>query len=174
MHSISHFRGTLYFEALLFILLGAVAIAVPQFFTIGLEILVGSLFLIAGIVQLIRIFQSTSSSGFWSSLISPFLNMVIGCLFLFFPAVGIFSLTYLLIAYFLFDGCGKMYFAFQLKSYERWGWIMVSGILSLLLAGLILTGLPGTAIWAIGLLIGINMLFFGFSLFALACSLPNV
>lgn len=170
---LSNYRSLIYFEAVFFMLLGLAAIALPHVFTLGFELLIGSLFVVGGIVQLIRLFQSWDAPGFWGTLFSALLNLVIGCLLLFYPLVGVLSLTYLLIAYFLIDGITKIYYAFQLKRFEKWGWIVFSGILSLILAALILTGLPGTAVWALGLLIGINMFFFGFSLFGLGSSLPK-
>lgn len=173
MEKISNYRGLIYFEAVFFMLLGIAAIAIPQIFTVGIELLVGSLFLVGGIVQFIRLFQSWDAPGFWGTLGNALLNLVLGGVLLFYPILGILSLTYLLIAYFLVDGLSKIYFSTQLKGYEKWGWIAFSGIISLLLAGLIFSGLPGTAVWTIGLLLGINMLFFGFGLFGLASAIPE-
>lgn len=167
------FKGILYFEGVLFFFLGLLALTLPQFFTLGVEILVGGLFIAAGTVQLIRLVQGDREVGFWSAAISAILNFTIGALLLFYPLAGIFSLTYLLIAYFLIDGLAKGYYAFQLKPQENWGWVLVSSILSIILAVIIFAGLPGTATWTIGILVGINMLFFGFSLFGLASALPN-
>ncbi len=174
MADFSRFRSVLYFEAFLFILLGCIAIAAPQFTTLGVEILVGALFGAAGIVQLIRLFQAKDAPGFWSSLFSAILNLVLGGLLLFYPIVGIVSLTYLLIVYFVLDGISKIYYGFQIKPREKWGWILFSGMLSIILAGLIFTGLPGSATWVIGLLLGINMLFFGIAVASFTAALPKV
>lgn len=171
MYPTTTFKSVLYFESILIILLGIAAIAAPQFFTLGVELFLGFLFIAVGIVQLIRLFQSWGSPGHWSTLFSALLNLVIGGLLLFFPLAGIFTLTFFLIAYFLLDGISKIYLSFQLKPYESWGWVLFSGILSLLLAGLIFTGLPGTAIWVLGLLLGINLIFYGVGLFAIAWNL---
>lgn len=168
MNGLANFKTLLYFEAALFILLGIIAIAVPQFFTIGLELLFGCLLIAAGIVPLIRLFQVKNSPGFWATFFGAIFSIILGALFLLYPYVGILSLTYLLILYFLIDGIAKIYFSIYLKSYPNWGWILFSGILSLALAAIIMMGLPGTAIWALGLLVGINMLFFGFSLIGFA------
>jgi uncharacterized membrane protein HdeD (DUF308 family) len=168
MNGQSSFKNLLYFEAILFILLGIVAIAIPQFFTIGIELLVGTLLIAGGIVQFIRLFQAKDAPGFWGSFFGAIFSLILGALFLIYPLAGVLSLTYLLILYFLIDGFAKIYFSFQLKSYQNWGWILFSGILSLVLAAIIFTGLPGTAVWVLGLLVGINMLFFGFSLIGFA------
>jgi uncharacterized membrane protein HdeD (DUF308 family) len=173
MGGISRFRSFLYFEAVLFVLLGAIAIAVPQFVTLGVELLVGALFVGAGVVQLFRLFDGQETLGFWAQLFSSLLNLVLGGLLLFYPVAGVMSLTYLLIFYFIVDGLTKLYYSFQVKPRTNWGWILVSGLLSLILAGIIFSGLPGTAVWVIGLLLGINMIFFGISLASLASALPK-
>lgn len=173
MTSQTSFKSLLYFEAILFIILGMIAIALPQFFTIGLELLIGSLLIAGGIIQFIRLFQAKDAPGFWGSFFGAIFSIILGALFLIYPIAGILSLTYLLILYFLIDGAAKLYFAYQLKSFQNWGWILFSGILSLALAALIFSGLPGTAIWTLGLLVGINMLFFGFSLIGLASTIEN-
>lgn len=170
--NLSQYRGVIYFEAVLFMLLGLAAIAIPQIFTIGLELFIGCLFLVGGIVQFIRLFQSPGVPGFWGTFFNALLNLVLGGLFLFYPILGVISLTFLMIGYFIIDGLSKLYFAFKLQGYQKWGWVLFSGILSLALAGIILSGFPGTATWTLGLLVGINMLFFGFSLFGLASGLP--
>ena len=170
---LSNYRWVLYLEAILFILLGIIAMAVPQLFTLGLKFLIGALFIVAGIIQIVHLFQYWDAPGFWGTLANGILNLVVGGVFFFFPIVGLLTLTILLIAYFFADGLTKIYYSLQLKSYEKWGWILFSGILSILLAALLLVGLPGTATWALGLLVGINMLFFGFALFGLASSVPK-
>lgn len=173
MSGLTSFKSLLYFEAILFILLGIIGIAVPQFFTIGIEILVGCLLIGAGIVQLVRLFQAKDAPGFWGTFLGAIFSMILGALFLIYPIAGILSLTYLLILYFLIDGIAKIYFSFQLKHFQKWGWILFSGLLSLALAILIFTGLPGSAVWVLGLLVGINMLFFGFSLIAFASTIEQ-
>lgn len=173
METIQRYRGVLIFEGIIFAILGCLAIALPQFFTIAIELLVGWLFVIAGIVLFIRSFQISGDSGFWPTLISAILNIIIGILLLIYPLAGVLSLTMLLIAFFILDGIAKIYLSFQWKPIKNWGWLLVSGILSLVLAALLIGGWPGTAAWAIGLLVGINMLFSGISFIALALSMPK-
>lgn len=173
MSSIGAYKTALFIEAILFIILGCIAIAGPQFFTVAFEFLVGALFIASGIVQCIRLIQNREGSSPWAPLLTALFNIALGALLLFFPIAGVFSLTYLLIAYFFVDGGSKIYYALELRSFPKWGWILFSGILSIVLGLLILTGLPGTAFWALGLLIGINMLFFGAALFGLALNLPK-
>lgn len=174
MATLENYRGFLYFEAILFILLGCIGIAIPQVFTIGVEILIGLLLVAAGIIQAIRLFKHREAPGFWSTLLSSILSLALGVLLLIFPLAGIVSLTYLLIAYFFIEGASKTYYAFQVKPLKNWGWILASGLLAFLLAILILTGLPGTATWILGLLVAINMLFFGIVLLGFTMNLNRI
>lgn len=173
MSLLSAYKTGLYIEAILFVILGCLAISGPQFFTLAFELLVGALFIASGIIQCIRLIQNRETTSFWTHLFVALFNIALGALLLFFPLAGIISLTYLLIAYFFVDGISKLYYAFELRNFPKWGWIFISGLLSLALGILILTGLPGTAFWTLGLLIGINMLFFGLALFCLAYNLPK-
>jgi uncharacterized membrane protein HdeD (DUF308 family) len=80
------------------------------------------------------------------------------------------SLTLLLIVFFTLEGVVTIMYALEHKKElsGRWGWMLASGIIDLILAAIILAGLPGTAAWALGLLVGINMLFGGTALIAMA------
>ena len=80
------------------------------------------------------------------------------------------SLTLLLIVFFIMEGVATIMYALDHKRElsGRWGLVLASGLVDLVLAAVIYAGLPGTAAWAIGLMVGINMLFGGFALIGLA------
>ena len=86
------------------------------------------------------------------------------------PVSGAYSVTLVLIAFFIIEGVASIMFALEHKRElsGRWGWMLASGVIDLLLALMILAGLPGTAAWALGLLVGINMVFGGAALIAMA------
>jgi uncharacterized membrane protein HdeD (DUF308 family) len=86
------------------------------------------------------------------------------------PLSGVLSLTLVLIVFFVIEGVASMMFALEHKRElsGRWGWMLASGIIDLILAAIIFAGLPGTAAWAIGLVVGINMVFGGLALIAMA------
>jgi uncharacterized membrane protein HdeD (DUF308 family) len=86
------------------------------------------------------------------------------------PISGAISLTLLLIVFFVIEGVASIMYALEHKKEltGRWAWMLVSGVIDLILAGIIMAGLPGTAAWALGLLVGINMLFGGTSMIAIA------
>lgn len=155
------------FEAIIFILLGMTAIIIPGLFTLAIELLIGWLFVIGGAVQAYRALTTRGESGWIMGLLSSILSIVIGILLLSFPYVGILSLTLLLTIFFILGGIFKIGFAFNLRPTQGWGWVIFSAILSFIMAGIIISGWPQTALWVIGLLVGIDMIFFGFSLLSM-------
>ena len=108
--------------------------------------------------------------GFWWSLLSAVVAIAAGVLLLVWPLSGVLTLTLLLIVFFTIEGVLTIMYALEHKKElsGRWGWMLASGIVDLVLAAIILAGLPGTAAWAIGLLVGINLLFGGVSMIAMA------
>ena len=86
------------------------------------------------------------------------------------PITGALSLTLVLIAFFVVEGIVSIMYALEHRRElsGRWEWMLISGIVDLLLAGIIFAGFPGTAAWALGLLVGINMIFGGVALVGMA------
>jgi uncharacterized membrane protein HdeD (DUF308 family) len=157
-------------EGIVLLVLGVFAVLVPPIATLAITILFGWLFLISGVVGLITTFWMRSAPGFWWSLISAALGILVGMLLLARPLGGALSLTLLLVAFFIVEGAVSIMFALDHKRElsGQWGWMLVSGIIDLALAAMILAGLPSTAAWAVGLLVGINMIFGGTAMIAMA------
>jgi uncharacterized membrane protein HdeD (DUF308 family) len=157
-------------EGIILVVLGLLAIIVPPIATLAVAILIGWLFLISGIAGLVMTFWARHAPGFWWSLLSAVIAIVAGGLLLWSPVVGVLSLTFVLIAFFLIDGILSIVLAIEHRRelVGRWGWILVSGIIDLIIAGVIWAGLPGTAAWALGLLVGIDLVFGGTALIMVA------
>jgi uncharacterized membrane protein HdeD (DUF308 family) len=157
-------------EGIILVILGLIAILLPPLATITFTILIGWLFLISGIVGLVTTFMMRQAPGFWWSLLSGVLGVAAGIVLLVWPISGALSLTLLLSAFFIVEGVASIMYAVDHRNQltGRWGWMLVSGIVDLILAGIIIVGLPGTAAWALGLLVGINMLFGGTALIGMA------
>ena len=162
-------------EGVVLLVLGAIAIIIPPLATLAATILFGWLFLISGVVGLVTSFMMRAAPGFWWSLISAALGVLVGGWLLAQPVSGAVSLTILLVAFFIIEGVVTIMFALDHKRElsGRWGWMLVSGVVDLVLGAMILAGLPSTAIWAIGLLVGINMVFGGTALIAMALHARN-
>jgi uncharacterized membrane protein HdeD (DUF308 family) len=97
-------------------------------------------------------------------------GIVAGALLLRWPVTGSLSLTLVLAAFFIVEGVATIMYAVEHRNQlsGRWGWMLVSGIVDLILAGIIVAGLPGTALWALGLLVGINLIFGGIAMIGMA------
>ena len=157
-------------EGIVLVVLGALAIVLPQVATLAVAILIGWLFLISGVMGLIATFWMRQAPGFWWSLLSAMLGIAAGLVLLAWPVSGAISLTFVVIVFFIVEGIATIMFALDHRAQlsGRWAWMLASGIVDLVLSAMIFAGLPATAAWAIGLLVGINMLFGGASLIAMA------
>jgi uncharacterized membrane protein HdeD (DUF308 family) len=150
--------------------LGALAIFLPLFATITITIILGWIFLASGIIGLITTFGARGVPGFWWSLASALIAIGVGLILLAQPIAGALSLTLVLIVFFIVEGVAGIMYALEHRREMsgRWEWILLSGIIDLVLAAIIFAGLPGTAAWALGLLVGINMIMGGMALVAIA------
>lgn len=157
-------------EGIVLLVLGAIAVVVPPLATLAFTFFFGWLILISGVIGLVTTFWMKNAPGFWWSLLSAILGIVVGVMLLASPVIGALSLTFVLIGFFLIEGAVSIMFALDHKRElsGQWGWMLFSGLIDLILAFMILAGLPSTAAWAIGLLVGINMIFGGAALIAMA------
>jgi uncharacterized membrane protein HdeD (DUF308 family) len=124
----------------------------------------------SGVIGLIATFRMRHAPGFWWSLVSAILAIAAGVLLLRWPLSGALSLTVILTIFFVMEGVASIFYALEHKRElsGRWGMMLASGVLDLVLASIIFLGLPGTAAWAIGLLLGINLVFGGSAIISMA------
>ena len=162
-------------EGIVLLLLGLLAIIVPPIATIAVEVLIGWLLLMSGIVGLIATLRMRGAPGFGWSLVSAILGIVAGIVLLAWPLSGALSLTMILTGFLVLEGIISILYALEHKRElsGRWGMMLFSGGVDLLLAGIIFAGLPGTAAWAIGLLFGVNLVFGGAAIIAMALHARN-
>ena len=159
-------------EGIVLIVLGSLAVLVPAVATLAATIFFGWILLLSGIMGLIATMRARQAPGFGWSLLSAIIGIVAGIVLLAMPVEGTFSLTAVLITFLIVEGVATVLFALEHRksSSGRWGWMLASGIVDLVLGGILLAGLPGTAVWALGLLVGINMIFGGWALVWMALS----
>ena len=157
-------------EGVILLVLGIAAILLPPFATLAVTIIFGWIFLVSGMIGFVTTMGARGAPGFWWSLVSAVLATAAGLVLLILPAGGALSLTLLLVAFFAVEGAVSIFYALEHRRElsGRWEWMLVSGIIDLVLAGIILAGLPGTAAWALGVLVGVNMIFGGSALIAMA------
>jgi len=157
-------------EGIALVILGILALLAPVIASVAATVFFGWILLVSGIVGLISTFRARQAPGFGWSLLSALVATVAGLLLLVWPLQGTLSLTAVLIAFLLVEGAVSVMYALEHRSAlsGRWGWMLASGIVDIFLGILLLVGLPGTALWALGLLVGINMLFGGWVLILMA------
>jgi uncharacterized membrane protein HdeD (DUF308 family) len=157
-------------EGIVLLIMGFAAILIPQIATLAVEILIGWMLLLSGIIGLITTLRMRHTPGFWWSLFSALAGFVAGVVLLAWPLSGAVSLTLILSVFLAFEGIASIMLALSHRHgfAARWAMLLLSGIVDLILAGIIFSGLPGTAAWAIGLLVGINLIFGGSALISMA------
>jgi uncharacterized membrane protein HdeD (DUF308 family) len=150
------------------ILLGLIAIGTPWVAALAIDFLVGWLLVVGGLAHLLDAFQSRKWGGFFLELLTGALYLIMGIVLLMHPLRGVLTLTMLLGIFFLIEGIFKIVLAIELRKIWSWGWMLMNGILALVLGGLIWNQWPSSSAWAIGLLVGIDLLFGGWTMIILS------
>jgi uncharacterized membrane protein HdeD (DUF308 family) len=170
----AHWKAFL-FEGILLAVLGIAALILPPLASLAIAIVLGWMFLISGIGGLIVTYWARNMPGFWWSLISAALAVLAGMILLARPVQAVLTLTIVLGAYFLAEGVATIMYALEHRREltGRWSWLVISGLADIVISFLVVTGLPSSAEWAIGILVGINLLFGGATLIGLALAARN-
>src|SRR5215204_547012 len=148
-------------QGVLLIAAGILAIIYPVLSSAAVVVLLGWLLIISGVVQGLSLIGARHVPHFWLQLISVILAVLIGCLFLRDPAQGMMTIALLLIVFFMIEGISKVVFALTIRPFPNWGWVLASGLVGILLALILWANLPVTALWLIGVLLGINLISVG-------------
>jgi uncharacterized membrane protein HdeD (DUF308 family) len=170
----AHWKAFL-FEGILLVVLGVAALILPPLASLAIAIFLGWMFLISGIGGLVVTFWARDMPGFWWSLISAALAVLAGGILLARPAQAVLTLTIVVGAYFLAEGVATIMYALEHRREltGRSSWLVISGIVDIAISFMVITGLPSSAEWAIGILVGINLLFGGASLIGMALAARN-
>ena len=157
-------------EGIVLVALGSAAILLPGIASLTVALFLGWLFLLGGIVGLVATVVGRRAPGFWWSLVSAIVSVIAGCYLVFWPVGGTISLTFVLAVFLIVDGALTIFFAIDHRRQlsRRWGFLLANGVLDILLAGVIVLALPTSAVWALGLIVGIDLVFGGWSLIAMA------
>ncbi len=155
-------------QSALMIVAGILALVYPVVSSVAVVVLLGWLLIISGAVQGISLIGARSVPHFWLQLVSVVLSIIVGLLFLLHPGEGLLTITLLLIVFLLVEGISKLIFALTIRPFPNWGWVLASGIVGILLAFYLWSSLPVTALWLLGVLLGIQLICEGASLGYLA------
>jgi uncharacterized membrane protein HdeD (DUF308 family) len=169
-----HWKAFL-FEGVLLSVIGLAAMIVPPLASLAITIFLGWMFLVSGVAGLFVTYWARNMPGFWWSLISAALAVLAGGVLLARPTQGLLTLTIVIGAYFLAEGVATIMYALEHRRQlsGRWSWLLVAGVMDIIIAFFVIAGLPGSAEWAIGLLVGINLLFGGATLIGMALAARN-
>jgi len=149
------------------VLIGGVAIAVPFLATVGVVAVIGIAMLAAGIAQIVGAFSSARWSGVFVHIMVGVLYGVTGFFVLENPIAGASALTLLLAMFFFASGIFRIVFSLR-ERFLNWGWTLLNGAVTLLLGVIIWRQLPESALWIVGLLVGIDLIFTGWTSIMLA------
>ncbi|HMG03170.1 MAG TPA: DUF308 domain-containing protein [Edaphobacter sp.] len=163
------------FLSILLILAGFFTLLLPFFGGIGVAIFVGWALIVSGITHLVFAWKSHASTGgrIWEVLVG-LAYLFTGIYILLHPVAGLASLTLLLAIYLFFEGIFEVIAFFQIRSRQGAVWLLFDGIVTLILAWMIWGHWPSSSVWAIGTLVGISMLFSGFSRLMLSLGAKRV
>ena len=145
-------------QSALMIVAGILALLHPGVSSVAAVLFLGWLLIISGIVHGIGLIGARNVPHFWLQLVSVVLFIVVGMLFLRNPGESLLTLTLLLIVFFMVEGISKVIFALTIRPFPNWGWVFASGIVGILLAFYLWTHIPVTAIWLLGVLLGIELI----------------
>jgi uncharacterized membrane protein HdeD (DUF308 family) len=160
--------GWLLTLGILMLILGFCAVSMPFIAALASVLFLGWLLIIGGILQGIHSFGQKHWGGLFWHLLIGILYLLLGVMLLVQPLRSLMALTLLLAIFFVLEGIFRIIAAFRHKPRQNWGWILVNGIVTLILGALIWSGWPSTAVWAIGLLVGIDLIFGGWSMVMIA------
>lgn len=153
---------------ILLIILGIMALGVPIAVSLTMTVFLGIILLVGGIAQFAHAISAHKWSGFFMHLLGAAVYIIFGIALLVNPDRGVRALTLLLAIYFLASGFVKILTSLVSWGQYGWGWLFFSGIISFILGGLIWSQWPDNSDWVIGLLVGIDLFFSGWSMVMIA------
>jgi uncharacterized membrane protein HdeD (DUF308 family) len=175
-HELDALRGEWFWFVILgasLVVLGTIALGSVVIASLAAAVAIGVLLLLGGAAEAVGAFWCRGWSGFFLELLSGVLSIVVGLLFLRAPAGALAALTLLLACFLMVGGFFKIVTAVVYR-FAAWGWSLAGGIIDVILAQMIWQEWPASALWVIGLFVGINLLFRGFNWIALGLALRSL
>jgi uncharacterized membrane protein HdeD (DUF308 family) len=166
--------GAALFLGVLLIILGLFVMGVPHIAGLAKVIVVGAFLAVGGMFEIVGAFTGSEGRSKLLSMLGGILSLVCGAMLLARPMLGLYVITIVLIAYFLVDGLSRIVFSLQLQPEQGWGLLLFSGIVTVVLAVMIWKQLPEAALWVVGLLVGIRILFAGITMITLGSAVRAV
>jgi uncharacterized membrane protein HdeD (DUF308 family) len=146
--------------SILLIILGVIAIAAPLMAAVTVSAIVGWLLVFAGATRLVAAFHARGGAVIWEVLVA-LIYIIGGGYMVFHPLLGAATLTLLLASFFLAEGVLEVVSYFGIRGQAGAGWMLLDGLVTILLAGLIWVHWPSSSVWAIGTILGICLIMSG-------------
>ena len=162
-------RGWFLFMGVALIIFGTIAIGIAEVMTIVSVLFLGWILLFAGIFEVVHGFARRAWGGFFVNLMGGLLYAVTGLLMITHPGVAAVTLTFMIALLLIVAGTFRIFVAFSTPIHHR-GWLILNGAISLFLGFCIMSSWPVSGTWVIGLFIGIDMIFDGWTEVILALS----
>ncbi|MFV2092031.1 MAG: HdeD family acid-resistance protein [Hyphomicrobiales bacterium] len=172
--AINEKRGWFIALGIILVLIGAVAVIWPFFATLSTALFVGWVLIAGGIAQVIHAFWVKDWGGFIWAMLIGLLETAAGIALLTYPVEGIVALTIYMAIVFIAEGALRIIMAFGHKPHAGWVWLLIGGIVSIGVGVMLWAKLPSSALWAIGLLVGVNVTVAGWTLLMLAFAARNL
>jgi uncharacterized membrane protein HdeD (DUF308 family) len=172
-HDLNALRGNWFWFVILgaaLVVLGIIALGSVVIASLAAAVVIGALLLVAGAGEVVGAFWCRGWSGFFLHLLSGVFSIVIGLLFFRAPVEALAALTLLVSCFLMVGGIFKIVTAASYR-FAAWGWPLASGIIDVVLGVMIWLEWPASALWVIGLFVGISLLFRGFDWIALGLAL---
>jgi uncharacterized membrane protein HdeD (DUF308 family) len=155
--------------SILLIILGILAILMPGLASAFFTLVMGWIALISGVVMIVQSFVSKPIRGFWLNLVVGILYVIAGIYILANLGAALLGLTFAFGILFIVEGIYTIIMAFTNRAGHRATWLVVlNGVVTLILGIMVLNQFPFSAIWLIGLYVGISLLLSGVSLLGAA------
>jgi uncharacterized membrane protein HdeD (DUF308 family) len=159
---------------ILFIVGGVLAIAMPLLASLAAAIIVGWMLLVLGVVQIVQAWSMRTWGGFAWQLAIGILFVIGGFDMAFFPLSGAITLALVLGVIFLVKGILQLVIGFRYRPHAGWGWMVGAGVLAVLVGLMILSQWPFSGAWVPGTLVGISLIFSGWSYLAVALAVRRM
>jgi len=155
------------------IVLGLIAVSDAYIATVASVFVFGWILIAGGVLLGFMSFLTGKWSGFLLALAAGILSFITGVMLLRAPLAGAATLTLLILSFFIVEGIYRTIASIALR-FPNWGWSLASGIVSIVLGGILLAGWPQISFWFVGLLVGIDLIVHGFSWCMFAMSVHDV
>lgn len=166
--------GWLVALGVLTVIAGGLAVAAPLGSGLGMVIFLGVALVIGGIARIIAALGADSFGQGALAFIGGLLGVVAGLVMAARPGLGLATVTLMIATYLLIDGLAGAILAFRVRPESGWGWMFLSGLVTVVLGIVLLAEWPISGAWALGTLVGVNLLFSGASMVSIGSTVRRL